>query len=74
MARGFFVVLEGPEGSGKTTLGKALVARMREDGVDPVAVREPGGTPALRTSAPRPGVAAEPIALHGGRGRLVTGD
>ena len=45
MARGLFVVLEGPEGAGKTTLTAALAARMREDGVEPLAVREPGGTP-----------------------------
>lgn len=44
MSRGFFVVLEGPEGAGKTTLAAALVARMREDGLEPVTVREPGGT------------------------------
>ena len=44
MPRGFFVVLEGPEGAGKTTLAGALVARMREDGIEPVTVREPGGT------------------------------
>lgn len=45
MSRGFFIVLEGPEGAGKTTLARALAARMREDGDDPLAVREPGGTP-----------------------------
>lgn len=44
MPRGFFVVLEGPEGAGKTTLAAALVARMREDAIEPVTVREPGGT------------------------------
>ena len=42
--RGFFIVLEGPEGSGKSTLIGPLVARMRESQVDPVVVREPGGT------------------------------
>ena len=45
MLPGHFVVLEGPEGAGKTTLAAALVVRMREDGVTVVAVREPGGTP-----------------------------
>lgn len=45
MSRGLFVVLEGPEGAGKTTLAVALAARMREDGADLVTVREPGGTP-----------------------------
>src|SRR3982751_5004510 len=43
-APGFFVVLEGPEGSGKSTLLGPLVALMRESRVDPVVVREPGGT------------------------------
>ena len=43
---GFFLVVEGPEGSGKTTLGAALATRMREAGIEPVTVREPGGTPA----------------------------
>jgi dTMP kinase len=41
---GFFIVLEGPEGSGKSTLIAPLVDRMRECQVDPVIVREPGGT------------------------------
>jgi dTMP kinase len=41
---GFFVVVEGPEGSGKSTLVRALAARMRAAGTDPVVVREPGGT------------------------------
>ncbi len=41
---GLFLVLEGPEGSGKSTLAAALTARIREAGLDPVVVREPGGT------------------------------
>jgi dTMP kinase len=41
---GFFIVLEGPEGSGKSTLLVPLAERMRAGGVDPVVVREPGGT------------------------------
>jgi dTMP kinase len=42
--RGLFVVLEGPEGSGKSTLAGPLAERMRQAGVEPVVVREPGGT------------------------------
>jgi dTMP kinase len=41
---GFFLVLEGPEGSGKSTLIGPLVERMRDSQVEPVIVREPGGT------------------------------
>jgi dTMP kinase len=40
------VVLEGPEGAGKTTLAARLAARFGAIGVDFVQVREPGGTPA----------------------------
>ena len=45
MSRGFFLVLEGPEGAGKSTLAAALAARLNTDGLDPALVREPGGTP-----------------------------
>jgi dTMP kinase len=41
---GLFVVLEGTEGSGKSTLAVALADRMRRAGLDPLVVREPGGT------------------------------
>lgn len=46
MSQGFFLVLEGPEGAGKTTLAAALSERFRGAGQEPVTVREPGGTPA----------------------------
>ena len=42
--RGFFLVLEGPEGAGKSTLAAALAARARSTGSSVVAVREPGAT------------------------------
>jgi dTMP kinase len=45
MPSGFFLVLEGPEAAGKSTLARSLARRMRDDGTDPVMVREPGGTP-----------------------------
>ena len=48
--RGFFVVLEGPEGSGKSTLLGPLAERMRANKVDPVVVREPGGTHAAEVA------------------------
>jgi len=46
MSHGCFVVLEGPEGGGKTTLHRGLIERIRAAGANPVSVREPGGTPA----------------------------
>ena len=46
MSDGFFVVLEGPEGAGKSTLHRALSVRLRAAGQEPVEVFEPGGTPA----------------------------
>jgi len=42
---GAFLVVEGPDGAGKTTLVKRLAARLREAGLTVVEVREPGGTP-----------------------------
>ncbi len=45
MSTGFFLVVEGPEGAGKTTLVAALANRLRASGTDPLLVREPGGTP-----------------------------
>ncbi len=46
MSGGFFLVLEGPEGAGKTTLAATLAERFRAAGQDLLRVREPGGTPA----------------------------
>jgi dTMP kinase len=42
---GVFVVIEGPDGAGKTTLTGRLAERFRAAGHTPVMVREPGGTP-----------------------------
>src|SRR5256886_4780521 len=42
---GVFVVVEGPEGAGKSTLVRSLAARLHAEGRPVVTVREPGGTP-----------------------------
>ena len=51
---GIFIVVEGPEGAGKSTLARALAERLLAEGRAVVPVREPGGTPlaeAARTLA-----------------------
>lgn len=42
--RGKFVTIEGSEGTGKTFLVNALSARLRNQGLEVVCSREPGGT------------------------------
>jgi dTMP kinase len=42
--RGWFITIEGPEGSGKTTQAEALVDHLRAHGLDVLLTREPGGT------------------------------
>lgn len=46
MDRGLFVVLEGGEGTGKSTLARALAQGLAADGHTVTATREPGGTAA----------------------------
>ncbi|MGC8893605.1 MAG: dTMP kinase [candidate division WOR-3 bacterium] len=43
--RGFFLVLEGIEGSGKTTLAEGLARKFESGGCSVLLTREPGGTP-----------------------------
>lgn len=40
-----FVTVEGPEGSGKSSVMKRVAERLQEEGIDVVLTREPGGTP-----------------------------
>lgn len=63
--RGLFVSIEGPDGAGKTTLARALTRRLAAAGLDPLEVREPGGTPvaeAARHAFLDPGMDAGPAA------------
>ncbi|MGD1092973.1 MAG: dTMP kinase [Bryobacteraceae bacterium] len=43
--RGLFLTFEGPDGSGKSTQLRILVARLREMGREVFETAEPGGTP-----------------------------
>ena len=54
---GRFVVLEGGDGSGKSTQRDRLVGWLREQGVEVIETREPGGTEL--------GVALRQLLLHG---------
>ena len=69
-AKGFFITLEGPEGSGKSTQAARLVAALKKAGYSVVRTREPGGTPlaerirrALLSASSRESVTAETEAL-----------
>ncbi len=44
MGKGKFITFEGPDGSGKTTVSTAVVARLKEEGYPVVLTREPGGS------------------------------
>ncbi|MGX7107281.1 dTMP kinase [Hutsoniella sourekii] len=45
MLRQRFISIEGPDGSGKSTVVKQLGQRLQERGLDPLLTREPGGSP-----------------------------
>jgi len=45
LKRGYFIVFEGPDGSGKSTQTKLLYNRLRAEGYSCVITQEPGGTP-----------------------------
>lgn len=75
---GFFLVVEGPEGAGKSTLVGALEARLRGAGHRVKLVREPGGTPLAEAAralaldpASRTGAGAELFLMLAARSDLV---
>ena len=41
---GWFIVVDGPDGAGKTTQARALADHLRDRGLDVLLTREPGGT------------------------------
>lgn len=43
--KGLFIALEGPDGCGKTTQGRALLNALTDMGYNAILTREPGGTP-----------------------------
>jgi dTMP kinase len=43
MKKGIFIVFEGPEGSGKTTVSKIIENYLKELNIDFITTREPGG-------------------------------
>ena len=77
-ARGFFITLEGPEGSGKSSQARWLAASLRRAGRRVVALRDPGSTPLgrrLRRLLLHAPAALSPLAeallFIGGRVQLV---
>lgn len=63
--KGRFIVLEGPDKSGKSTQAKLLLAHLRRRGLEVVHTREPGGTSfaeAIRRILLHPAHRVEPLA------------
>jgi dTMP kinase len=80
LGAGRFIVLEGPDGAGKSVQAPRLVAHLRQRGFDVTLTREPGGTPLgeqIRGVLLDPGpVARGPVAdallFNAARSQLVT--
>ena len=78
MSRGFFITLEGPEGSGKSSQSRWLAAALRRKGHTVVELRDPGSTALgcalrrvlLHTAAPLSPM-TEAMLFIGGRVALV---
>lgn len=43
MKKGYFIVFEGPDGSGKTTISTGIYEKLKSEGYSVVYTREPGG-------------------------------
>lgn len=63
MAAGRFITLEGGEGAGKSTLARALVARLEARGIHAELTREPGGSP--KAEAIREAILSGKVKQHG---------
>lgn len=46
MNKGYFITLEGPDGSGKSTQLELIAEYLRQNGREVVCTREPGGSEA----------------------------
>lgn len=76
---GCFVVVEGPDGAGKSGTAARLVATLRDQGRTVTAVREPGGTPLgealrevlLRTGTVDRSALADALLFSAARAELV---
>jgi dTMP kinase len=78
MARGKLITIEGIDGAGKTTLGRALLAELTARGVDATLLREPGGVRAaerirelVQDPEARIGARAEALLYAAARAQLV---
>ena len=76
---GFFLTLEGPEGSGKSTQAQRLAARLIDSGIPCTVTREPGGTALgeavrrilLHAPEPSPVPAADALLFNAARAQLA---
>lgn len=51
MNKGYFITLEGPDGSGKSTQLELIAEYLRQNGREVVCTREPGGSEAAERPA-----------------------